>query len=284
MADIPDISKITLPSGTTYNIKDATARTSIANINTAISGGMHFIGVTTTALIDQATTSSVSIGGSTVTPNNGDVVVYNSKEFVWEGATGKWLELGDLTNLGTFAYVSSVSYTPTGSVTGSFSGTQATIKTTVKPEGSVTISTSTTGTTNYTPTGTITAPTITVTPSTTTVNSITAVGTLPTCTLPTLSATVSNEILTLSWTAGSFSQGTLPTKGSNTTVVTGIQSAGYNTNSTNTTAFTFSGTAVAITGSFTGTSKAYTSNNYTPAGSLTNLQFTGNAATITPSS
>lgn len=67
----------------------------------------------------------------------------------------------------------------------------------------------------YQVTGTIGTPTITVTPSTATVNSITDVGTLPT-----FSATVANENLTLS-----FTQGTLPTKGSDQTVATGIQSA-----------------------------------------------------------
>ena len=51
-----------------------------------------------------------------------------------------------------------------------------------------------------------------VTYNTTTVNSITAVGTLPS-----LTTTVNNKVLTIGWSAGS-----LPTKGSNTTVLTGI--------------------------------------------------------------
>ena len=45
-----DISKITLPSGTTYNIKDEVARR-------AQSGAMHWLGITTTALTDGATTT-----------------------------------------------------------------------------------------------------------------------------------------------------------------------------------------------------------------------------------
>ena len=61
--------------------------------------------------------------------------------------------------------------------------------------------------------------------STTTVNSITDIGTLPVFT-----ATVSNEILSLS-----FSQGTLPTKGSDTTVKTGDAT------------YTFGGTQATIT-------------------------------------
>jgi hypothetical protein len=99
---------------------------------------------------------------------------------------------------------------------------------------------------SYTPAGSVTAPTISVSSagSTTTVNSITAVGTLPSCTLPTLSATVdeTNEKLILNWTAGSFSAGTLPTKGSNTTVKTG--DASYTA-----TTPTFSGTAATISSS-----------------------------------
>lgn len=51
-----------------------------------------------------------------------------------------------------------------------------------------------------------------VTATTTTVNSITAVGTLPS-----LTTTVTNKVLTIGW-----STGTLPTKGVDTTVLTGI--------------------------------------------------------------
>lgn len=61
---------------------------------------------------------------------------------------------------------------------------------------------------SITPTGSVS---VSVTPSTDTVNSITDVGTLP-------SLTENNGVLT-------FNAGTLPTKGSDTTVVTGISSA-----------------------------------------------------------
>ena len=60
---------------------------------------------------------------------------------------------------------------------------------------------------------------ITVTPSTTTVNSITDVGALPTLTFTPNSST---KNMAIAW-----SQGTLPTKGSNTTVATGISSATF---------------------------------------------------------
>ena len=63
--------------------------------------------------------------------------------------------------------------------------------------------------TTYTPEGTVSTPTITITPTTTTVNSITAVGTLPSLEF--------NENTHMY----SLSQGTLPTKGGDTTVMTG---------------------------------------------------------------
>lgn len=173
-----DLSKITLPSGTTYNLKDAKAREDIAAIETAIAGGVSFLGITTTALTDGATTNPITIGGQSVSAINGCIVIYGSKEFIWADADTSWHLLGSADEFGTLAFKDSAS--------GSF-----------------------------TPHGSVSTPTITVTPSNATVNSITDVGTLPTW-----SATVANENLTISW-----SQGTLPTKGSDTTVVSGIQSA-----------------------------------------------------------
>lgn len=67
---------------------------------------------------------------------------------------------------------------------------------------------------SYTPAGSVSV-TPTVTVNTTTVNSITAVGELPS-----LSMTVTNEVLSFTWAAGS-----LPTKGNDTTVATGIDTA-----------------------------------------------------------
>ena len=173
-----DLSKITLPSGTTYNLKDAKAREDIAAIEAAIAGGVTFLGITTTALTDGATTNPITIGGESVSAINGCIVIYDTKEFIWADADTSWHLLGSADEFGTLAYKNSAS--------GSF-----------------------------TPHGSVSTPTITVTPSNATVNSITDVGTLPVW-----NATVANENLTISW-----SQGTLPTKGSDTTVVSGIQSA-----------------------------------------------------------
>lgn len=85
---------------------------------------------------------------------------------------------------------------------------------------------------SFTPHGDVSAPTISVASAgaTTTVNSITDVGTLPTLTM-----TVVDKNLTIT-----FSQGTLPTKGSDQTVKTG--DASYTA-----TAPTFSGTQDTVT-------------------------------------
>lgn len=103
-----EISKIKLPSGNTYNLKDATARAAIA----ALEGGSYFLGVTTTALTDDSTTNPISIGGTNVTAKNGNMVIYGKKEFVWyapASGTAKWVEFGDLSTLGSLAYKSTVS-------------------------------------------------------------------------------------------------------------------------------------------------------------------------------
>ena len=85
----PTISSITLPSGNTYYIKDATARAAIA----ALEGGSYFLGITTTPLYDQATTSPITLTKTdpdtgdpiVVTPLNGQIAIYGHKEFIFDG-------------------------------------------------------------------------------------------------------------------------------------------------------------------------------------------------------
>lgn len=216
-----DISKITLPNGTTVNLKDAAARADIEALQNAIVGGVTFEGETTTALTDGSTTSTITINGSTVTAAKGNLVVYGGKEFVFDGT--KWIEMGDLSLIGDLGWKDSASgsYTPSGSVTIS--------------KGS--------GTANYTPEGSVAAPTISISSAgpTTTVNSITAVGTLPA-----LTTTVANETLTIG-----FDQGTLPTKGADTTVKTG--DAAYSAS-----APAFTGTGAELKATFSGTAGTVT--------------------------
>ena len=66
----------------------------IAGIKNAISGGTHFIGISTTAITDGGT-EKPTIGGSQKTAANGDIVIYENKEFIWNGSA--WEELGDTT-------------------------------------------------------------------------------------------------------------------------------------------------------------------------------------------
>ena len=109
---MPDISKITLPSGMTYNLKDQYARDLIAEIGNF----GEWLGVTTTAITDGSTTNPVTIDGESVTATNGDIVTYNTKEFIWSSTAGAWQKFGDLSGLGAMAYVNkgTVTITPGG--------------------------------------------------------------------------------------------------------------------------------------------------------------------------
>ena len=67
--------------------------TSIENSISGLSNAVHFVGVTTTALTDNATTTSIKINNADHTAAKGDVAIYGAKEFVFDGT--KWHELGD---------------------------------------------------------------------------------------------------------------------------------------------------------------------------------------------
>lgn len=174
-----EISKITLPSGTTYDLKDATARAAIA-------GGTSFLGITTTELTDGASTSPIVIDGEDVNAINGGIAIYNNKEFIYSDKDSEWHEFGDLSTLGALAQKDSASgtYTPAGSV--SLSGSAATVSsaasgtatytpagsiavnassgsgTSYTPEGSISVNAASGSGTSYTPEGSVGAPTISV--------------------------------------------------------------------------------------------------------------------------
>lgn len=297
---MPEISRITLPSGNTYDIKDATARAAIA-------GGTVFLGVTTTPLEDGSSTSPIIIDGESINAINGGIAIYENGEFIYASKDSKWHEIGDTTNLGDLAYKDSASgsYTPEGTVsTPTFTGSSSTFTGTLTPEGSVsqptftgtegnlsvsgtpqgTISTGT-GTANYTPEGSVSTPTITVTPATTTKyvaasatggGSVTA-GSAADCALPVLTTSVVDETLTIGWSSGSFTANTptavtLPSFSSQT-IATGIESATSTQPSfTGTGAeLKFSGSAMTSTGTFT------------PAGSVSKPTFTGEEGSVSVS-
>lgn len=160
-----DISKITLPSGSTYDLKDQGARDLIDDL----SGYTAFLGVTTTPLTDGATTNPITINSESVTAVAGNIATYGSAEFIFNGTA--WQEFGDLSGLGDLAFKDSASgtvavpktYTTTvtpsttskyvaGSTTGGGSASK----------GTVTISKASSGTATYTPEGSVSAPTISV--------------------------------------------------------------------------------------------------------------------------
>lgn len=118
MPELNYLSKLTLPvnvGGTVtnveYTIKDAEARELIEDIGHAV----YWIGVTTTALTDGATTNPIQVNGESVTANLGGLASYDGSEYVWNGSA--WQELGK-NNFGALAFKSSASatYTPAGSV------------------------------------------------------------------------------------------------------------------------------------------------------------------------
>lgn len=127
------LSKLTV-GGTQYDLKDAKAWADIADIKSSITAAMHWLGYTTSALTDGATTNPIIIDGESVTAKTGDVVAIAGsgsgsaadKEFVFNGT--KWQEYGSTGSLKALAFKDSA----TGSVTAagtnaasavSFSGT-----------------------------------------------------------------------------------------------------------------------------------------------------------------
>lgn len=268
---MPDIKKVKLPNGNTYDLRDS-------RVDSIISQGTRWVGVTTTALADGSTTSTIVIDGASHTAEIGDIASYNNMEFIWNGTV--WQEFGSTGSLKALAFKDSASGTVAVPKTYTFTGTSANVSVSGTTTGSVSVTKSTvtvskassgtatytpqgsnaassvsgscsvtpsgsisvgTGTANYTPAGSVSgscgAPTISVKTagSTTSVTPFGSAGTLPSATMPTY--TVANEILTI--TAGSFSAGTLPSAGTAVTVKTGDAA--------------YQATAPSFSGSFSGT-------------------------------
>lgn len=276
-----DISKITLPSGTTYDIKDAVARQSIA-------GGVSYLGISSTAITDGGG-QMPTIGGSPITPINGNLVIYNSKEFIFTGDYGDggtWSEFGDMSSLGALAYKDDASGSVIAAGTVSqptFSGSSTSVSVTGTPTGTVTISDDG-STTNYTPAGTVAAPTISVSSagSTTTIKNPTSQTVAKTVATAAPGATAPSNAVTLFSVTGEtlslyqigYTTGASITT-SNTTVKTG--DASYTA-----TAPSFTGTGAKLKATFTGTSTTSTG-TCTPNGSVSQPTFTGSAVTVTVS-
>jgi len=112
------MSKLTLPvmvegqvQNVEFTIKDYEARQQIEQLGNAL----YWVGVTTSALTDGATTNPIVVGGEDVTVNVGGVASYDGLEFVFNGTA--WQAFGHA-NFGALAFKSSASgdYTPSGTV------------------------------------------------------------------------------------------------------------------------------------------------------------------------
>ena len=93
---MPYVNRIKMPSGDIYEIADTTARQTRA-------GAIKLVGTTTTALTDGATTNPVQIDGANHTAVANDAVLYNQKEFVFDGT--KWRLFVDTSELGKIDFL-----------------------------------------------------------------------------------------------------------------------------------------------------------------------------------
>lgn len=303
------ISQITLPSGTTYEIKDAWARTQIE----ALTGGsaIVFKGVSSTELTDGGNQNPTVNNEQIAVKATGQLYFYGSEQFIY-GDDNKWHALGanNLGTLGDLAYKNNAtgSYTPAGSVSQpTFTGASLDSTGSYTPAGTVVTSTASTtnktaavstasGTATYTPGGTISAPTVSVKTagSTTTIKNPTSVTVTTAIVAQAPSASshpannltyydVTGEVLSL-YQIGYATGDSIIT--SNVTVKTG--DAAYEASSP-----AFTGSAVRlVTGNiavpssfsstFTGTSTTLTVSG-TPAGTVSQPSFTGTSTTITVS-
>lgn len=204
----PYISKITLPNGVSYDIKDQEARDLIASI---VAGGLTFVissdasntpagltweneGVTVTGTLAASSDTKAYIYLVPHVKTQGAVDYY--REYVTvnfgtsESPVWAWEFLGDtdidLSNLGDLAYKDSATGTiaVTTADSGSFSNGSVNASATYTPKGSVNVTLTQTSTSasltkgDYTPEGTVSKPNVTVTPTTTGVVNKTADGTV----------------------------------------------------------------------------------------------------------
>lgn len=315
-----DISKITLPSGTTYNIKDETARQmASAGVSFTVSVDAESTpkdvtwdddGTTITGTLE-ASASTTGVFYLVPVTTSGGKDIYAEYVTVKNGNVYSWEKIGttdiDLSSLGALAYKDSASgnYTPEGTVSQpTFSGSSLTSTGAFTPSGSVSQPTFTgtegnlsvsgtpagtisvgTGSANYTPEGSVAAPTITVTPSTATKY---VAG----------SATGGGSV-----TAGSAASCTLPTLQTsvvNETLTLSWTAGSFTTNTptavtlpsfTSQTIVSGISSATSSAPSFTGTgvnlvfsgSTMSSSGKFTPAGTVSQPTFTGSEGSVSVS-
>lgn len=315
-----DISKIILPSGSIYNIKDEVARqmasdgvsftvcTDAASTPQGVTWDDHGTTITGTLV---ASTDTTGVFYLVPTTTAGGKDIFAEYVTVKQGNVYSWEKIGttdiDLSNLGDLAYKDSASgnYTPEGTVSQpTFSGESLTSTGSFTPEGTVSQPTFTgtsgsvsvsgtpsgaigvgSGTANYTPQGSVAAPTITVTPSTASkyvADSATGGGTV------TLGSAASCTLPVLETSVSNETLTLSWTGGSFTAnVPTDVTLPSFTSqtivsgiSSATATAPAFTGTGVDL--EFTGSSTTSTG-SFTPEGTVSQPQFTGSSGSVSVS-
>lgn len=232
-----DILSAATVGSKTYEIVDVDAREGVLDnrakideISGLIQGGVHYLGKTTTALSDGATTNPITIGSESVTAKQGDMVSYDAGkdqdlEFIFNGT--KWYEFGSTGSLKALAFKdeASATYTPAGSVgisattigdvsvtnvTASFN--QVSVAATVTMDAYTPAGTISCG--DYTPAGGVTVNEVTGVKGTVTVNEVSAAAFTGDAKTLTADFTGTSTTLTASMTAGEVTgsaTATLPT-------------------------------------------------------------------------
>ena len=246
-----DVSKLVLLDGNEYDIKDATARQAISDLESY----SDYLGVTTTALTDGASTNPITIGGEEKTAVKGNIANYGSAEFIFNGTA--WQEFGDLSAIGALGYKDSADVSGTAAAQ-TFAGTQATISSTgnFTPEGSVALSG---GSAQTVVTGMGNATTANIT-------EVDEAGSVTAGSAASLTTSYSNETITFSFTPNTPTAVTLPTT-KQTSVVTAQGTPTTDSVTVPDTA-TFSGTSGSVSVSAT----------YTPEGTNSSSSVSGIAS------
>ena len=207
---------------------DGSAAVTISASDLGLEQAMKFLGTSSTAISDGATTGTITVDGTSKTVAAGHVVLYNGYEYVWTGSA--WEQLGQEGSFSLKTHTHTVSHTPAGTVS----------------TPTITVTPNTTTVNSITAVGSLPSLTYSeVKPSKITAWSAGSLtGSVSSSPNRTVTLTLTKPSLTYEEVSAdnitAWSAGSLPTKGSNTTVVTGIKSA-------TSTQPTFSGTAATLT-------------------------------------
>lgn len=107
--------------------QDANGKITVTKKNLSLPSILKFIGTTTTALTDGATTNPITISGKSVTVVSGNVVILSGtdQEFLWTGSA--WEEFGNGSGHSIKGHIHTVTHKPAGTVD----------KTSITPAGTV---------------------------------------------------------------------------------------------------------------------------------------------------